>query len=192
MHIQDWDRDKVISEMSDCQSRILQILVPTLVSVGLISVADREHFAIITIICAFSVLFYSSFYSASLSYKIFRNASFIRALSERKGATTSFNWEAALAKFNSTKSAPRVLGYETKTLATVYLVFVLSFVFMFIDIETVLSLVLGVILVVVAVRIYLIPGYADKYLSNWKEVMSEFQREESEHAAIESPPSRTP
>jgi hypothetical protein len=64
------DHDKVLSEISDCQGRILQTLVPTIISVGLISIADRENIALITLVTSFSVLFGSSLYVASLSYKI--------------------------------------------------------------------------------------------------------------------------
>lgn len=37
------DREKIILEISECQNRIVQIMVPTIISVGLISIADREN-----------------------------------------------------------------------------------------------------------------------------------------------------
>jgi len=78
-----FDRDQGRTELEQCQERIMQTLAPILIVVGLISIADRENVALITLCSSFTVLFGSSLYVASLGYKIFRNTTFIQALNER-------------------------------------------------------------------------------------------------------------
>jgi len=171
MEIDEKDRDKIIAEISECQGRILQTLVPTIIAVGLISIADREKFALITLITAFSVLFGTSVYVASLSYKIFRNSSFIRALTDRVTSKNTVYWEEALSKFNQYQSPPAIIGYETKTIGIVYLVFSLTYVFMFYELDPLITCILGFVLAAVAFRILFIPSSATKYHTKWKKVL---------------------
>jgi len=173
MEIHNKDRDKVIAEISECQARILQTLVPTIIAVGLISIADREKFALITSVTAFSVLFGTSLYVASLSYKIFRNSSFIRALTDLTTSDTVY-WEEALSKFNKNQSPPTIIGYETKTVAIVYLVFAITYIYMFYELAPLITCVLGSVLAIVALKILFIPNSADKYHKKWKEVIDSY------------------
>lgn len=171
MNLEPQDRQKVIDEISACQERILQTFVPTIIAVGLIAIADRENFATITMVCAFAVLFGSSLYVASLSYKIFRNACFIRALGDLSVDSTALHWEDMLSRFHSSVAPPRIIGYETRTIAFIYLIFSLAFVLMFREIDLPMSLLFGLLLFVVGLRIYLIPQYAERYHRQWLEIL---------------------
>jgi len=175
LNIDKKDYDKVLSEISDSQGRILQTLVPTIISVGLISIADRENVALITLITSFSVLFGSSLYVASLSYKIFRNACFIRAVTEQSMVTDTIHWEKALSLFNAMESPPKIIGFETKTVSIIYFVFSIAFTFMFYEMNALLSIIFGIILSLVAIRIYLIPRAADAYYAKWTNILTNYQ-----------------
>ena len=173
LKIEEKDRDKVLTEISECQGRILQTLIPTIISVGLISIADRKNIALITLFSAFSVLFASSIYVASLSYKIFRNATFIRALTDHNGKSNTIHWEKALSIFVKRENPPFFLGYETRTISIIYLVFSLAYIFIFYGISSILSVFLGVILALVSIRIYFIPEHAEEYYLKWKKILKE-------------------
>lgn len=173
MNIEESDRQKVIDEIAACQERILQTFVPTIISVGLIAIADRENFATITMVCAFAVLFGSSLYVASLSYKIFRNACFIRALGDVAPKNNSIHWEDMLSRFHKVLNPPRIIGYETRTIAFIYMIFALAFIYMFHEIDLVMSIVFGMLLFVVGLRIYLIPRNADRYHTQWLQLLTE-------------------
>jgi hypothetical protein len=175
MKINEKDREKIISEISECQGRILQTLVPTIIAIGLISIADREEFALITSVTAFSVLFGTSVYVASLSYKIFRNSSFIRALTDRAETSNTIYWEEALSKFNKYQSPPAIIGYETRTIAVVYLVFSLTYTYMFYEIYPLVTTVLGFVLATVALRILFIPNSAETYHRKWTRVLDGYK-----------------
>lgn len=173
--LEEKDREKVVSEISDCQSRIVQVLVPTVIAVGLISIADRDKFALITLITSFAILFSSSLYIASLSYKIFRNASFLRVVSELEDKEkTSLHWERALSMFGKLIKPPFIIGYETKTISVIFIVFSISFVFMFFEMNSILSVVLGSILLIVGLSIFFIPFYSEKYYESWKKVIQTY------------------
>lgn len=173
MNVEESDRQKVVDEIAACQERILQTFVPTIISVGLIAIADRENFATITMVCAFAVLFGSSLYVASLSYKIFRNACFIRALGDVAPKGDSIHWEDMLSRFHQALNPPRIIGYETRTIAFIYMIFALAFIYMFYEIDLVMSTVFGLLLFVVGLRIYLIPRNADRYHSQWLQLLTE-------------------
>jgi len=166
------DRQKVIDEIAACQERILQTFVPTIIAVGLIAIADRENFATITLVSAFVVLFGSSLYVASLSYKIFRNACFIRALSEIAPSAT-VHWEDMLSRFNKAQTPPRIIGYETHTVAFIYVIFSLAFVYMFYEINLPVTLLFGAMLFTVALRLFLIPRGADRYHKQWLAILEQ-------------------
>ena len=79
--------EKVIKEIADSQTRVVQTLVPTILAIGLIAVAasaslggseGASRFRLdIVVGCTFAILFSSSIYVAALSYKIFRNGTFL-------------------------------------------------------------------------------------------------------------------
>ncbi len=173
MSIDEADRQKVIDEINGCQERILETFVPTIIAVGLIAVADRDTFATVTLICAFVVLFGASLYTASLSYKIFRNACFIRALSDLAPIEGSAHWEDMLARFNREQRPPMIIGYETRTIAFIFMIFSLAYVYMFFEINALMAMVCGVLLFVVALRIFLIPRAAERYYQQWQALLQE-------------------
>lgn len=167
------DREKVVNEISECQGRILQTFVPTIIAIGLISVANRDEFAFITLVCSFSILFGSSLYVASLCYKIFRNAAFIRALTELNNDNEDVvSWEAALALFNKKFPPPKVLGAETKTISVVYATFSATYVLMFYEISLFFAFLFGLILFAAAARIWFIPKRSDSYYDTWMRVLN--------------------
>jgi hypothetical protein len=167
VNLHETDRQKVIDEIAACQERILQTFVPTIISVGLIAIADRETFATITMVCAFAVLFGSSLYVASLSYKIFRNACFIRALGDLAPDTGVIHWEEMLSRFHKAMTPPSIIGYETRTVAFIYMIFALAFIYMFHEIHLAMSVLFGVLLFIVGLRIFLIPRNAERYHRQW-------------------------
>lgn len=173
------NRDQVLSELQACQDRTLHTLVPTIIAVGLISIGDREYFALVTLISSFAVLFGSSLYVASLAYKIFRNGSYLQVLSEYDPAADMHSWNAALQKFNKVAKIPKIIGFETKTIAVIYLAFAGSFTLMFYGIHNLLAPILGGILVLIALQIALIPRMSATYLSHWRQVFSELEGAES-------------
>lgn len=179
MQVFDKDREKVVAEISDCQSRILQTLVPTIISVGLISIADRENIALITLFSAFAVLFASSLYVGSLTYKIFRNAAFIRALTDLNQSDSHICWEKALSVFVKSEAPPKIVGSETRAISIIYLVFSFAFIFMFYGINPLMSALLGVILIFVALRIYILPSSSEKYYESWKRILTQFDSNEN-------------
>lgn len=173
MNVEENDRQKVIDEIAACQERILQTFVPTIISVGLIAIADRENFATITMVCAFAVLFGSSLYVASLSYKIFRNACFIRALGDITPKSNTAHWEDMLSRFHHAMTPPAIIGYETRTIAFIYMIFALAFIYMFHEIDLVMSVLFGLLLFVVGLRVYLIPRNADRYHKQWLLILND-------------------
>ncbi len=172
MKLNEQDRDKVIEEIAASQQRILETFVPTIIAVGLIAIADRETFATITLVCAFVVLFGASLYIASLSYKIFRNATFLRALSDTRPPGDTVHWENMLARFNQEQTPPGIIGYETRTIAVIFMVFSLAFIYMFYEIDLAMSLLFGALLFIVGLRIYLIPRHAAHYHKQWLAILN--------------------
>jgi hypothetical protein len=146
--------------------------VPTIIAIGLISVADRQKFAFITLVCSFAILFGSALYVASLSYKIFRNAAFIQALMDVHKNGTCLTWESALRLFNKEVEAPRILGSETKTISAIYATFSATYVLMFYEISVYFSFLFGVVLFAIAVRIWFIPRKHASYYDAWKKVLN--------------------
>jgi hypothetical protein len=171
--LDDSDRQKVLDEITACQERILQTFVPTIIAVGLIAIADRETFASITLVSAFAVLFGSSLYVASLSYKIFRNACFIRALSDIAPKSSTLHWEDMLSRFNQEQTPPKIIGYETRTIAFIYMIFSLAFIYMFYAISLPMTLLFGTMLFIVALRLFLIPRDAERYHQQWLLLLNE-------------------
>lgn len=167
------DYEKVVKEISECQGRILQTFVPTIIAIGLIPVADRQKFALITLVCSFAILFGSSLYVASLSYKIFRNAAFIQALTELNKSGAVLSWERALLIFNEKRPAPGVLGTETRTISAIYATFSATYILMFYEISPLFAFFFGVILAGVATRIWFIPERYVSYYDTWKKVLNE-------------------
>jgi len=167
------DRNKVVAEIADCQGRILQVFVPTIIAVGLISIADRQNIATITMVCAFVVMFGSSLYVANLSYKIFRNACFVRAVTTLAPKDGVVHWEEMLSRFNREQAPPAIIGYETRTIAFIYMIFAGAFFYMFREIDLLSSALFAAVLFAVALRMFLIPNAAERFHRQWVEILSE-------------------
>ena len=178
LKIDEKDKDKVLKEISDSQNRIIQIFVPTIIAVGLISIADKENFALITLFASFAILFASSLYISSLSYKIFRNASFINAVNSQTidADYDTIHWEKAFSLFSKKTQLPKIIAYETKTIAVIFLMFSLVYTAMFFNINQFLSVSLGIVLVYISIKMLLLPSKSDEYFKIWQEVLKEYSK----------------
>lgn len=165
------NREQALGELKDCQERTLKTLVPTIIAVGLTSIANRENFAIVTLISSFAILFSSSLYVASLAYKIFRNGVYLEVLNEKDSSTSEKSWNSHLQEFNSLKKPPLIIGRETTTVGVIYLVFSSSFILMFYEIHLLLTCFLGATLAAVAVRIFRLPKLSTKQKEHWEQVL---------------------
>ncbi|AWL12221.1 hypothetical protein HMF8227_01748 [Saliniradius amylolyticus] len=169
------NREQVANELRGCQERTLQTLVPTIIAVGLIAIADRENFALITLVSSFAVLFCSGLYLASLAYKIFRNGAYLTALDELDPESAVHSWGAALSRFHELSQPPRIIGYETTTVALIYAVFSGAFFLMFYEIHLLLASALALVLFAVALRLFLIPRNGASYLNDWRQVLKDIE-----------------
>ncbi|MCW9026600.1 MAG: hypothetical protein OQJ77_04720 [Thiovulaceae bacterium] len=172
------DRDKVLKEISDSQNRILQIFVPTIIAVGLISIADKDKFALITLFAFFAILFASSLYISSLSYKIFRNASFLNAVDSKASNVNdgTIHWEKAFSLFSKKASIPKIIGYETKTIAVIFVMFSIVYIAMFFSMNPLLSIGLGLVLIIISIRMLLLPSKSKNYLKIWQDVLEDYNK----------------
>lgn len=180
LQIDEKDKEKILKEISDSQTRILNIFVPTILAIGLISIADKENFALVTLLASFSILFASSLYISSLSYKIFRNATFLNALNSHneKKDDGMIHWERAFSMFLEKTKPPKIIGYETKTIATIFIMFSIVFAVMFFDMNAYLSLSLGAILIFISIRMLLIPSKTKEYYEVWQDVIKDYDKKE--------------
>lgn len=90
----------------------------------------------------------------------------------------SHSWGRALNKFQDQAKAPGVIGYETKTISIVYLVFSGAFFLMFYEMHLWLALGLGTILGIVAYRIFSIPKMSDDHIATWRQVFKDIEAEQ--------------
>ncbi len=124
------DLKKVVREIEQLQGRVLQTLVPTILAFGLIAFAGGEQINYLTLGGAFAVLFTSSLYVASLSYKIFRNSAFLQVFHHHANTEDTIYYENLMAKYRKKKGEPVIINAETTTASIIYAV--LSFTFFFI------------------------------------------------------------
>jgi len=169
------DRKAFHDEIQQCQSRVLQTLVPTILALGLIAVADPENIGGLSLGCAFAVLFSSSLYVASLSFKIFRNASFLDAFSDReaKQGAEYVRLSDAISYFNAQSVSPTVLRAETSTAALIYLVLAVTFGYIFYSVNLIVTIICTVILLSVSIRIIHIYKSFSEYKEVWKDYIYE-------------------
>lgn len=150
--------DALNREIESCQDRIVRVLVPTIVSfgitaVGRVGVSGGGVVSYDVLFAAlFAVLFSSSLYIASMSYKIFERAAFLRVLSEQ-----DTDWETVVSEYRSAYS-PRVIGSETSAIGWIYMVLAVMFGVLFLE-KVWFPATAGatVLLFAVALRIWLIP-----------------------------------
>lgn len=159
-HLPEEAREKISSEIKECQDRVVRVLVPTIISFGLASVgnmgaqggvifSDRIVFGAL-----FAVLFSSSLYIASLSYKIFERAAFLRYFAREE---ERLEWEEVVQRYREEHS-PRFIGSETSAVAWIYTTLAVTFGVLFWDQFD--PLVVGgctLVLLAVAIRIWLLP-----------------------------------
>ncbi|NIV03606.1 hypothetical protein GWN26_13275 [Candidatus Saccharibacteria bacterium] len=164
------DLEKVKNEIDQMQTRVIQILVPTILGFGLIAIADPQSIRDITMGCAFAILFSSSLFVTALSYKIFRNASFLQIFAKAESTRETVYWEDALSDFRKKGGVPRIVHSETTAVATIYAVMAFTYFFMFYRISLVAAAVLSLILLIVAIRMFLLYQNLEKFDNTWKKV----------------------
>ena len=111
--------EKVIKEIADSQTRVVQTLVPTILAIGLIAVAasaslggseGASRFRLdIVVGCTFAILFSSSIYVAALSYKIFRNGTFLSVFAPTETGKDEVEWETVVGRYNLHNPAANLL-----------------------------------------------------------------------------------
>ncbi len=159
------DRRYVESEIQGAQTRVMQTLVPTILSLGLIAICNTNQLGRVSMGCAFGVLFSSSLYVAALSYKIFRNGAFLAAFppAEKPGA---LRWERLLTDFNEQRKQT-IIQAETPTAAVIYAVLALTFLFIFVPAEPVLACGGTAVLLVVSLLIFSIYRRKREFKGRW-------------------------
>lgn len=147
-------------EIESCQDRIVRVLVPTIISFGIATIGQLRGGAggplsyDFLFGALFAVLFSSSLYIASMSYKIFERAAFLRALTDRTA-----DWETVIRMYRK-RYSPRIIGSETTTISWIYMLLAVMFGALFWG-EVWTPAVVGatLILFVIAFRTWLIPRH---------------------------------
>lgn len=123
--------DRARSEIANCQQRITQVFVPTIIGFSISALGGimavpfgsaksnigMEVFILLFLFSFFSVFISSSIYIMSLSYKIFRNAAFL------KECSTDDDWENLLKDYNTSiksKAFHKLMELETTAIGLVY------------------------------------------------------------------------
>ena len=168
------DRNKIEAEIAQYQARVIQTLVPTILALGLLAIANPANIdKPIALGCAFAILFSSGLYVASLSYKIFMNATFLRTFSNIE--PNKIYWEEAISEYRHYR---RVLLFqsETATAAIIYAVLALTFLFIFYEVNPVASALGALLLLLVAFSIWMIYARRTSYANTWKDLKPHLER----------------
>jgi hypothetical protein len=185
-NVHDADITQVVGEMQQMQSRVMQTLVPTILALGLISFAGRESINYLSFGGAFAVLFTSSLYVSSLSYKIFRNAAFLSVFNRKVDTKDTIYYENLMKKYRSIKHDPPVIHAETTTAAIIYLVLSITFFFIFFmekgnDLTFLIAIIVAtVILLFNCLILWLIYINRDNSCELWEKIRDELIDSESD------------
>ena len=103
---------------------------------------------------------------------------FLKALSDTTNNETSntIHWEKALSLFTQQAIPPKIIGYETKTIAVIYMMFSIVFIVMFFPMSFYYSVGLGAILFFIAFKIFSLPNKAGEYYNTWVEVIESYNK----------------
>lgn len=172
MKIHKEDREKLVSEISKCQERITQILGPTIFALGVLGVSDIEKQMEMTMTCMFSVLFLSGMFILTLSYKIYRNASFIKVFSTKNNKEVY--WENMLAEFRKEEKLPPIIHAEATTIGVVYLVMSVVF-FMLFKRHFIFASFFTCLLLIIPISMFCIYAKSKHYDSIWKKIKSDIK-----------------
>ena len=168
--INEKDREKIEMEIAHSQGRIIQTLVPTILALGLLGIASPENIRDITLGSAFAVLFSSSLYVTSLSYKIFRNAQFLKVFLSPEKRENEIYWENALSEYQNKHGLPILIHSETTTVGAIYMVLSITFFFIFYRVNMIASFVCTFILLWISFCIFLIYKRRDNVLHTWQDL----------------------
>ncbi|MFC1947531.1 hypothetical protein ACFLXY_06400 [Chloroflexota bacterium] len=186
MQVDERDWDKVTKEIEQCQSRVLQTLVPTVLALGLIgfsgmSMSTESSFPpYFAMGATFAVLLATSLYIASLSYKIFMNGTFLSVFAPKQ--SDIIYWERVVKLFRGEPSGkPKIIHSETTTAGTIYMILALTYIFIFASIDAVREslgaliflIISGIILLGVAFTIFWTYQRYDTLKANWEKIKEE-------------------
>lgn len=151
-------RDTLNREIESSQERIVNVLVPTIISFGITAIGNSgvgQAAALdydILFGALFAVQFTSSLYIASLSYKIFERAAFLRRLTEDEA-----DWETVINVYRN-NYAPWFISSETTTIGWIYVVLAVLFGLLFFGkVPTLHVAAAATILFAIAIRIWVVP-----------------------------------
>ncbi len=175
MSVDEKDLKRVQTELSQCQARVLQTLVPTILGFGLIAIANPQSIRDVTLGCNFAILFSSSLYVASLSYKIFRNAAFLRTFLTAEVEKNKIYWEKVLSKYWE-EHHPFPIHSETTTAGFIYVVLALTFLFIFYKVDPIAASIGTVLLLLVALSIFMIYVKKGNYQKTWEDIKEALEK----------------
>ena len=177
-------RDKVEQELFQLQSRVIQTLVPTilgigLVSVGTVAIGGQPEPTKVTAGATFAILFTTSLYIASLTFKIFMNAAFLSVFdpSTEQG---KISWEEAVGKYRRGIYLLGFLRAESMAIGIIYVVLAATFLYMFFDVgdDTFSRAILYVstgVLVLTALLIILVYATRTRHDKRWSDIKTEYE-----------------
>tara|TARA_B100001964_G_C14021177_1_gene503919 strand:- start:199 stop:777 length:579 start_codon:yes stop_codon:yes gene_type:complete len=132
--LRDSDRAKVEKEISSLQQRVIRIIIPTMLSIGLVSIAGTEEYGKVAMAGTFAILMSSGMFVAALSYKIFQNAAFLRVFVTPVGDPAELSWEDALIRFRRGWIS-LIIPTETTAAAIIYFLFAGAYLYAFKDVD---------------------------------------------------------
>ena len=171
------DRDKVMDEISQCQARVLQTMVPTILALGLLAIAQKDSIPGLALGCGFAILFCSGLYVAALSHKIFRNAGFLAIFSDNLLQDDhTINWESVLNRYPGTHREFPIYS-ETTTAGTIYLALALTYFYVFFAKNPIAVNICTVLLIGVSALIFYTYFRREIHRERWKKVKKEIEEE---------------
>ena len=134
----DSDRAKVENEISSLQNRVLQIIIPTMLSIGIVSIVGSDHYGKVAMAGTCAIVMSSGTFVATLSYKIFQNAAFLRVFVTPSGHPGGLSWEDELIKFREGVIS-LIIPAETTPAAIIYFLFAGAYLYAFKDVDPMIA-----------------------------------------------------
>lgn len=169
------DLESIKQEIQQLQNRVIQTLVPTILALGLIAIANPDYINLFTLGCTFSVLFSSSLYIACLSYKIFRNSQFLAVFYIVEREQGKVYWDDALFEYRRIKGIPFIIHSETTTAAFIYIVLAITFFCIFYNTNFLVSLLFTFALIFNSCIIFHTYYSRDENLKIWHDIKKKME-----------------
>ena len=134
----DSDRAKVENEISSLQNRVLQIIIPTMLSIGIVSIVGSDHYGKVAMAGTCAIVMSSGTFVATLSYKIFQNAAFLQVFVTLVGHPGELSREDALIKFREGWIS-LIIPTETTAATIIYFLFAGAYLYAFKDVDPMIA-----------------------------------------------------